>query len=311
MLRRWPRRVPRAVGTRLRTLYAASNAPTEAKGALEWTSLRASGPNSGRSSASAAIGSLVLDDGVHELCFDVTGSCVIGMAVAGAVQPARAPSGTSASAAVTGPPTAAVIEPHSRAWAGKAWGLDLPSGSLIHASATLLDGAQQAPPALALSGGEQQRMRLLVDLSSRRLTFLDGDDGGGIDAGVRLPGAVRPWVLFPRSGQADEVAPSVRLVSHRRAALPLARIGGLSALVDGLPLQQQALALAWCDAKGAASLGSIVAAGAAGSFLDAFLPEFLPSSHGTARLLALLDHAPALRGEQSGGVSRLFARDDQ
>lgn len=87
---------------------------------------------------------------------------------------------------------------------------------------------------------------------------------GGTASGPRWQ--VRPWALFPAG--CDKPA-SVRLVSHRRVALPLSRVAGLAKLVGDLPVHTQAMALAWCDANGAPSIEAIAAAGEAAAFVEA------------------------------------------
>ena len=68
-------------------------------------------------------------------------------------------------------------------------------------------------------------------------------------------------------------------------ALPLTRVKGLAPLVGELPLHKQALALAWCDAEGAASVADVVAAGDAAMLVDAIMP----AAEDEERLWALLD----------------------
>merc|ERR1719198_348445 len=92
------------------------------------------------------------------------------------------------------------------------------------------------------------------------------DGGPGLDAGARLPRTVRPWALFPPSRSSRRCG-AVQLLSYRRVTLPLGRVEGLEALVEDLPSGKQALALAWCEAEGAASVDAIVHAGATHAFL--------------------------------------------
>jgi len=203
------------------------------------------------SSSAAALADPIMDakGGVHELTFAVTGDCIVGVAAA---------------------------HDQDELWSGKAWGLDAPSGRLLHAPTAIDVGVLSkilASPQHPHDARERL-VRLRVDTVAGRLSA-SAQDGAlmpdDADAGIRIPRTVRPWVLFPH-GHADEVTPGARLVAHRHSSLPLWRIDGLASLVGTQPLHKQALALAWCDAEGATSVGEIVASGEAGAFVSAITP---------------------------------------
>lgn len=206
--------------------------------------------SSSPSNSAAALAEPIMEHGVHDLTFEVTGDCVVGVATA-----FRAAG------------THWLAGPSEQLWRGKAWGLDAPSGCLLHASSAVHEGVLSTALASPSETGNAaaRRVEVRVDMATRRLEI------DGVDAGIRLPSAVRPWALFPK-GHADEVLPSARLVSHTSLAVPLQRVAGLAAVVGELPVQQQALALAWCDAEGAPSVRAIVAAGEAAAFVASFNP---------------------------------------
>jgi len=185
---------------------------------------------------SSALAEPLMLDGVHEIEFVLTGSCLVGVAAA---------------------------RPDPDIWTGAAWGLDARNGGVLRLASAIsgLDAGHAIAPA---ADDEEQRVLAIVDMVARKLSFVDRD--GLVDAHVRLPPAVRPWVCFPAGVGAPA---SARIVSHRRVAVPTSRVAGLTELVEALPVHTQALALAWCDANGVEDVASIAAAGETQAFAEA------------------------------------------
>lgn len=200
-----------------------------------------------------------MKDGVHELEFALTGSCLIGVAAA---------------------------RPDPEIWSVAAWGLNAPNGGVV-SIASAISGQYAGHANVHAADDEERRVKAIVDMVTRRLSFVTEREGL-IDSRVRLPRAVRPWACFPEGGSAPA---SARIVSHRRVAVPTARIAGLTALVGKLPVQTQALALAWCDENGVADVADIGATGQAEAFAE------------MTRVVIPADEALVARGEAASWAS--------
>ena len=105
----------------------------------------------------SALAEPIMRDGVHELCFAVKGGCLAGVAAA---------------------------KPDPQVWNGRAWALDAPRDDVLHAPTAVSEHC----PAQAAARGDEQLVLAIVDMITRRLTFLSA--AGRFDLSGRLPSAV-------------------------------------------------------------------------------------------------------------------------
>ncbi len=192
--------------------------------------------------AAALCGPAALKEGAHEVTLALRGSSLL----VGVAEVETAPS----------------IWP----WRRRAWGMTAWDGQLVRCP-TMLDGPLPPTgqtPAMHSFCVDEVTVTLRIDTVRRRVVFLR--NGSTVGAHVCVPAAALcPWALFaPRTdAPVEAMNESVRLVSHTFRAVPTFNVTGLTELVCDLPPPKQALALAWCEARGVEDVGHLGGSGRA------------------------------------------------
>jgi len=172
----------------------------------------------------AALALPVLDEGIFRLTFAVKGDAVVGVASALSSQDE---------------------------WDAKAWGLSTVTGCLHYASSPDQDGMPgvEIAPQRQIDDDGEALVHFELDLDELTIrSRMNNDPWRALP--VRLPAAVRPWVLFPAGDTAGLVRSEAKLLACEQKELDLHVVRGLRSAVGHLSSADQRRALAWCEDAG-------------------------------------------------------------